>query len=124
MSISKIVDKKYNNSSSKVEAIECMKNVSDCMYMSKNGMCSAEWCVFDGLPSMISTKKEIECVMCGKKKTVSIYNAETSYICPDCDKIIDDLIRNPKCAICGNSVSPGQLVCKSCQSKLKEKLNE
>lgn len=91
MSISNVLDKKYNKTkSTNTDNIKCSKNSTDCMYLAKNGMCSAEWCLFDELPKMIETKKEINCIICGESKEVSIYNSDSWYICDKCIKKIKE----------------------------------
>lgn len=94
MGLNKILDKKYNKQTThKSEKIECMKNISDCMFLTKNNMCSAEWCIFEELPKMIYTEKEIKCTICNKSKTVSVYSGKTEYICSDCVNKLNELFK-------------------------------
>lgn len=121
MSISRIVDNRTYNSRTS-ETVGCSKN-SDCMFFNGSG-CSAEWCIFERLPKMINTSKTIECLICGNTKTVSVYSGKSDYICDDCKEDIKKLINNPKCEICGTTVSVGKCICNTCRNKIKEKINE
>lgn len=120
MGISKILDKKYKKSEDYSTTIKCVKNITDCKYIAKDGKtCSAEWCIYNELPKMITEEKEINCILCDKSKTVSIYSSESSYICPECKEIIDKIFKNSKCQICGNKTNPGQFICENCAIKIK-----
>lgn len=76
--------RKYEQYKSKNSSIKCKRKIDDCMFRAVGELCSAEWCIFDELPKMLITKKTIKCVICGKSKTVSIFNAESNYICDNC----------------------------------------
>lgn len=97
MGVSNILDKKYNKKGLlKTDAIKCIKDVTDCMFISNNGMCSAEWCIFQELPKVIDLEKDINCIFCDKPKTVSIYNSDSWYICDDCIRKMKEIINERK----------------------------
>lgn len=126
MGISKILDKKFKNSNVEYSTdMKCSKNISDCRYISKDGKtCSAEWCIFDELPKMITEEKEIKCIICGTPKTVSIYSGESNYICSKCEKVIERVFKNPKCLICGADIEAGQYLCENCAIIIKGRLSD
>lgn len=104
--------------------IGCSKGISDCMYASGGG-CSAEWCIYEELPKMVSTSKELTCDICGEStKSVSVYSGINSYICDNCREKMKKIIKINNCSICGASTEPGIQICSSCSTKIKEKLNE
>ena len=88
MAISKIVDNRsYSNKPD--DSASCMKGSSDCQYLTESGGCSAEWCIFEELPKMINSSRELTCSICGKnKKSFSSYSGVRSYICDECNKKI------------------------------------
>lgn len=104
----------------------CQKGAIDCMFAnSTSGGCYAEWCIFDTLPAMEFTSKELTCSICNTNKTqISTYSGQTSYICPDCKKKLHKLIKEPKCSICGAKTEIGESICSSCVALIKEKINE
>ena len=100
----------------------CMKGVYDCMYSTPEGGCCAEWCIYNELPSMDITSKEITCDVCQKnKKTVSIYSGTSSFICDECVEELRKLTQERNCLICGVTVK-GDQICPQCASLIREKL--
>ena len=95
MGISKVLDDK-NKPTSKSDTVECMKNITDCTFISSNGKCSAEWCIFNELPKMMIIEKTIKCIICGTPKTISVYNCQAEYICDECKNALKELMRNER----------------------------
>lgn len=105
----------------KEEINYCQKNSSDCVYLTSNGTCAAEWCIYAELPKMNTSARELTCSVCGEnKKTVSMYSNITSYICPECQEKIKKVTPDEKlCSVCKtNKVSVDQYICTDCQTKL------
>lgn len=105
----------------KMEVEPCHKNSTDCMFLNKtNGMCRAEWCVFEELPEMVKINVELTCEVCNKNKTtVSVYSGETKYICDDCLDKLYKVIKDPVCDICGTPISHDRSICTTCASKIQ-----
>ena len=120
MAISKIVDNRsYSNKPD--DSASCMKGSSDCQYLTESGGCSAEWCIYEELPKMINSSRELTCSICGKnKKSFSSYSGVRSYICDECNKKIKKITPDKKlCAICNtNEVELDQCICTSCQKDI------
>lgn len=89
MSISRIVDNRQYKRKS--DTIKCMKNLKECMFLNKDE-CTAEWCIFERLPKMVTLTKKINCIICDKPKEVSVYTGQINYICDDCVKKIKEKI--------------------------------
>lgn len=120
MAISKLLDNR-SYSTKPDDSASCMKGVSDCQFLTASGGCSAEWCIFEELPSMISGSRELTCSICGKnKKTVSAYSGISSFVCDECSKKIKKITPDKKlCAVCGeNEVELDQSICTTCQKDL------
>ena len=102
----------------------CMKGAKDCIYAnSTSGGCYAEWCIFDQLPVIENTSKELTCMVCNENKTtVSVYSGKTDFICEDCKEKISKLIKETNCAICGAEIKGGQSICSYCASQIREKI--
>lgn len=115
-----------SKSSTTTDVEVCRKNSTDCMYLNSNGTCSAEWCIYEELPKIISTGRELTCSICGKnKKTVSIYSGITSYICEECQQKLKLITPDKKhCALCSTEISLDQVICTDCQKKLVDIIEE
>lgn len=120
MAISKILDNRsYSNKPS--DSASCRKGASDCMFSTKSGGCSAEWCIFEELPAVTSSGRELTCSICGKnKKTFSTYSGISSFVCDECSAKIKKITPDKKkCAVCGEAeIELDQSICKECQKKL------
>lgn len=120
MAISKILDNRpYSNKPD--DSAVCMKGSTDCMFLTQSGGCSAEWCIFDGLPNLISGSKELTCSICGKNKmTVSAYSGISSFICDECKAKIKKITPDKKvCPICNEAkIDLDQYICPNCQKNL------
>ncbi len=91
MGLSRILDKEEKKKVKRKSDIVSCEKTDDCMFMSDNGNCSFEWCIFEELPKNINTSKTISCSICGKTESVSIYSGKTEYICPICINKINKL---------------------------------
>lgn len=65
------------------------------------------------------TPDEKLCSVCKTNKV-----AVDQYICIDCQTKLITVIKDPKCAICGTSVSVGEYICQSCRDKIKSSTRE
>lgn len=121
MAISKLLDNRsYSNKPS--DNASCMKGISDCQFLTASGGCSAEWCIFSELPTMLnSVGKELTCSICGKnKKTVSAYSGISSFVCDECRQKIKKITPDKKvCPVCKeNEIDLDQYICPTCQKNL------
>lgn len=71
----------------------CMLGESSCMF-NVDGNCAAEWCIFSQLPKMLTTTREVTCMICEEEKTeLSVLSGQTNYICPKCLEKIKNFIK-------------------------------
>lgn len=126
MGISKILDKKIPIVLPEdAEGISCMKGSSDCMFLTQDGGCCAEWCILEELPKIATMSKELTCSICGEtKKEFSTFSGVSSFICDECAEKIQKTIKDTKCPICGAEIEPGIYICGSCANRIRNKLNE